>query len=158
MPKAVSKKIRLTYKGIPNVKTKYTGNGITCNTMVPESCDVELPDFHAAQLLSDFPEEWAVNELDIEGKSVEKFIKGSDYQNKMIAHATAKKGIVVSYPDGSEMTYPAGCDIKVVYPKNRHPETDAVAGSGKQQVWRSCVKKANGNMKEAKRLYQEMGY
>jgi hypothetical protein len=158
MAKKAVKKVRMKYLGIPNVKNKYVGDGLYCDTNKPDTCDVEISDFHAAKLLSDFPQEWEANELDLGGTPVEKFINDSDYHNKMIASATAKKGVVVTYPDGSEMTYPAGCDIKVVYPKDRSPETDAVTGSGKQQAWRSCVKKANGNMKEAKRLYKEMGY
>ena len=75
MAKAVVKNIKMTYMGIPNVKTKYVGNGLICDTNIPESCSVEIPDYHAAQLLSDFPEEWVANELDIGGEPVEKFIK-----------------------------------------------------------------------------------
>ncbi len=147
----------MTYKGIPNVKHKYVGDGLHCDLNNPESCKVEVADYHAASLLADFPNEWEVNELDLQ-VPLEKFIKQSDYRNKMIAHSIATKGVVVSYPDGSEMTYPAGCEIKVIYPKDRHPVSKSVSGTDKQQAWRNAVKKANGNMEEAKKIYKEMGY
>ena len=110
--------IKIKYIGIPNIKTQYTGDGVNCDTAIPKSCDVTVETYKAAQLLKDFPEEWEVGEDALRGRSVIKFIQDNEYRNKMVGTAEARKGVKVIYPDGSEMTYPAGTEIQVKTPEN----------------------------------------
>ncbi len=82
--------VKLKFKGIPNVQTKYRGDRLNCDTSRPDSCIVEVTEDKAEQLLKDFPEAWEKFKLEpkkTETKNVEK----TSYSNKMVGKSKVRK-------------------------------------------------------------------
>ena len=89
--------IKINFIGIPNVKRFYRGDGITCDTQYKKTCVVDVSAKKAAQLMSDYPNEWEYitrKGADIIGKEI------TDYQNKVISASKSTKGhqVIVEKP------------------------------------------------------------
>jgi len=103
--------VKAVFKGIPNVKEIYRGDGLYCHTRDKKSCVVAITEEKAIQLIADFPDEWDFPEI----KNIKDFTKDfQEYRNRMIAAAENKKGIKVTYPDGTEEYYPSDSKVKII--------------------------------------------
>ena len=112
----MSELIKAVYLGIPNVKKVYRSADLYCNTDEKPTCRVTVSESTAVQLMKDCPDEW--NFPDIADKKF--FIRDfKDYSNRMIASAQNKKGIKITYPDGTEKYYPEDSEIVINKPKKK---------------------------------------
>ncbi len=85
-------KVKIKFLGVNKVKRYYKAGNISCDTNHKETCIVEIEAEQAAQITSDFPNEWEFIEKDgaeMIGKEI------TEYQNKMVAQVSSTKGIKI---------------------------------------------------------------
>ncbi len=85
-------KVKIKFLGVHKVKRYYKGHNISCDTHHSETCTVEIEAEQAAQITSDFPNEWEFIEKD-GAEMIAKEI--TEYQNKMIAQVSSTRGIKI---------------------------------------------------------------
>ena len=85
-------KVKIKFLGVKKVKRYYKGDNISCDTHHKETCIVEIEAEQAAQITSDFPNEWEFIEKDGAGMIAKEI---TEYQNKMIAHVASTRGIKI---------------------------------------------------------------
>ena len=85
-------KVKIKFLGVNKVKRYYKGHNVSCDTNHPETCLVEIEAEQAAQITSDFPNEWEFIKKD-GAKMIAKEI--TEYQNKMVAQVSSTKGIKI---------------------------------------------------------------
>ncbi len=101
--------VTAVFKGIPNKKEVYRGDGLTCNVKKPKTCIVQVTPEKAGQLAKDFPKEWEFPDIDTVGL----INIWNKQQSSIVAGADAKKGVRVIHADGKIDTYPAGTKLVV---------------------------------------------
>jgi len=105
----MSELIQIQFLGIPNVKTRYIGDGLQCDIDSPSSCIVNVSLLKAAQLFNDHPDEWKFP------KDFKDAIGDLDYSSNMLKNVQATNGIKVIHPNGTETIFPPGTKIDVLY-------------------------------------------
>ncbi len=84
--------VKIKFLGVNKVKRYYKGHNVSCDTKHPETCIVEIEAEQAAQITSDFPNEWEFVEKD-GAEMIAKEI--TEYQNKMVAQVSSTRGIKI---------------------------------------------------------------
>lgn len=85
-------KVKIKFLGVHKVKRYYKAGNVSCDTNHPETCTIEIEAKQAAQITSDFPNEWEFIKKD-GAEMIAKEI--TEYQNKMISHVDSTRGIKI---------------------------------------------------------------
>lgn len=97
-------------------KTRYRGDGLSCDLDQPDTCNVVVSDDKAFQLMRDFPGEWEFPDL-----RKRKFLR--EYEKTLRTRIEATKGIkVTDIATGKEEIYPPGTEIAIKTPSQSEPK------------------------------------
>lgn len=109
-------KINLEFLGIPNVRTRYRGDGLLCDLAHPESCLVQVKPIKAKQLFKDEPEQWRIPGDAAKAAQLKKAVKDlpDPVDLESGASVQAIDGVAkILQADGTQIILPAGSRVTV---------------------------------------------